>query len=933
MKKLGLRYALLIYGLLILLLLGLMAAFWWQYRHSMARVRQTGVQVVTGVTEELLKQQVTMLMQATARQLTNPLYYTDYSGLHRRLRFLVQSPQIRFVYVYDLQGRILHDGDRSVPRYGEPVPYALARSALRTGRLRFAKERKTLLAAVPITMGDTPIGGLLVGFALDSLQSAQAAIQQALSQVQAEVERSGLMIFVVSSAGISLLGLALASLLGRHLSYPIQQLIHQAQNLGNPRANAVPAVSRNDELGKLSQVLVEIAARLHQTTVSRDYLERIVDNLSEALLVVNPAGRITFFNRRATELTGYRPEQLQNLPLIEVLEGEDSRQSERREGWLKRSDGSIVPVALRSSPHPDEGFIHVIEDLSRQRRYDEEQRLAARVYRDSPQGILIADARGAILSANPAVLSCLGFRGSSQLKGRLLAGLSEDTGISHRLQQCIDQGERWQGEIAIRDRHGQVLPFWMTMSAVRDPHGVITHFIAILLDLRERKETERRIYQLAYFDPLTRLPNRLLFQDRLHQALLVAEREHHMVALLFMDLDRFKVINDSHGHAVGDALLQAVATRLQRQVRREDTLARLGGDEFAVILRHVRHADEAAQVAEKLLKAFTEPFELDGYRFYTGASIGISLYPGDARDSGDLLKHADSAMYQAKNEGHNLYRFFTPELNAAIAEQAELEHDLRQALAAHALEVHYQPQWDLHTGRIVGLEALVRWRHPSRGWVAPDRFIPLAEESGLIERLGQWVLRTACRQMHHWQRTLGVDCRIAVNISACQFRHPQLAEQISALLAETGLSPALLELELTETVLMDHGRETVSILKRLSDLGIQLAVDDFGTGHSSLGYLKRFPLHRLKIDRTFVRHVTEDNDDAAIVKAIITLADTLGLAVIAEGVETDAQAKFLLRHGCYLAQGWLFAKALPAGEAERLLRRHRPIRQPAAKSS
>ena len=431
---------------------------------------------------------------------------------------------------------------------------------------------------------------------------------------------------------------------------------------------------------------------------------------------------------------------------------------------------------------------------------------------------------------------------------------------------------------------------------------------------RERAQREEQIRFLALHDALTGLPNRVCARDRLGQALAHAHRAGGRVALLFLDLDNFKGINDGLGHNVGDALLKAVASRIRAGLRETDTLSRQGGDEFLIVLPDLGEGESVAQVAEDILKRLGEPFAIEGQELFTTLSIGVAVYPEDGEDFESLLKNADTAMYKAKEEGRNTYRFFAESMNQAAEERLLLRRWIRQGLDMGLFALHYQPQVDLASGRIVGAEALLRLDHPEQGSVPPDRFIPVAEESGLIVPLGQWVLRAACRQAAAWRRAGAPDLTVAVNISAVQFRRADLVAQVEAALADAGLPPQGLELELTESVLMDNAAAALDSLGRLTSLGIRLAIDDFGTGYSSLAYLKRFRVDRLKIDRSFVRDVTSDPEDATIVEAVIQMARGLGLRTLAEGVEDAATRDFLVARGCDEVQGYLFGRPVPAAE-------------------
>jgi diguanylate cyclase (GGDEF)-like protein/PAS domain S-box-containing protein len=475
-------------------------------------------------------------------------------------------------------------------------------------------------------------------------------------------------------------------------------------------------------------------------------------------------------------------------------------------------------------------------------------------------------------------------------------------------------------EMRFRRKNGESAWAMLNVSLVDDDSGVASIVEGTLVDITQRKVAEERVQTLAYYDALTGLPNRTLLRDRLSNALATARRQKHKIALLFIDLDRFKLINDSLGHSVGDLLLQDVAERLKSCAREGDTVARLGGDEFLIVLTHVNDIPGAAVAAERFMDAMTTRFVIQGHSLSIGCSLGVSIFPEDGADSETLIKHADAAMYSAKDGGRNNFQFFTADMNAQAVERLALENGLRLALDKKELFLVYQPQMDIATGKISELEALLRWQHSELGLVPPDKFIRIAENSGLIVPIGEWVLRTACYQARKWQDEGLPAVSIAVNVSAVQFRQHGFCELIRTVLRETGLAPHYLELELTETLLLGNADVTLSVLQELKAMGLTLAIDDFGTGYSSFSYLKRFPISKLKIDRSFVRDVAVNPDDAAITIAIISMAKSMNLKVIAEGVEDEAQMSFLRTHQCDEIQGYYFSKPLAVDKVAEKLR-------------
>ena len=543
-------------------------------------------------------------------------------------------------------------------------------------------------------------------------------------------------------------------------------------------------------------------------------------------------------------------------------------------------------------------------------------RLAASVFESSAEGILITDAKQRILSVNPALVTITGFE-PHEVLGKTPAVFKsgrQDAEFYRQMWAEVDQAGFWRGEIWNQRKNGVVFPELLTISAVRNTEGDIIHYIGSFFDISERKLAEERIQFLAHHDALTQLPNRTLLNDRLHQAIAKSRRNQDHTAVLFLDLDRFKLINDTLGHHVGDRMLTRVAELLQSILRETETVARLGGDEFIIVIPELAEIERAATVARKVIDLLTVPLTMEGRVLHITASIGISIYPVDGTDTATLLSHADTAMYNAKDRGGNNFQFFAPIMNQVIQERVTVEHDLHLALERNEFVLHYQPQVDCRTGVVTGMEALIRWQHPTRGLVSPFHFITIAEETGLIVPIGEWVLWEACRQTRRWHDAGQTGLRISVNLSARQFQQPDLRERIDAVLRTTGIDPATLELELTESMLMTDPDAATNMLRQLAALGVKMAIDDFGTGYSSLAYLKRFPVTRLKIDQSFVRDISTDLNDAAIVSAVVAMAGSLRLEVIAEGVETEEQLRYLASHGCYDIQGYYFSRPKPADD-------------------
>lgn len=543
--------------------------------------------------------------------------------------------------------------------------------------------------------------------------------------------------------------------------------------------------------------------------------------------------------------------------------------------------------------------------------------LRDRAIESSVNGIFIADARQddyPLIYVNPAFERALGARTGGVVGQPCICRNHVDDGYAE-IRRAIASGSEGTTVLDLRREDGERRWVELFLAPVRNEADAITHYVGVLNDVTRRKDAEERLNHLASHDPLTGLPNRMLFHDRLRHA--IARRNRGGLAVLFLDLDRFKLVNDGYGHDVGDALLREVAARLSSCLRAEDTVARLGGDEFVVLIEDLPGTEFAAAIAGKIAARLAEPVVISGRTLPVSSSVGIALHPRDGVDPQTLLKNADTAMYRAKEVGRGGFCFYAGEMNAQAHRRLDLENDLRRALAEGRLEVHYQPQVSPVDGHMCGVEALVRWRHPRDGMIGPDEFIPIAEETGLIVPLGEHVLRTACRQVAEWDRRGLTIPKLAVNLSARQFRQPDLADRVCRILDETGVSSSRLELEITESTVMRDVDDSVATLRCLRARGICVAIDDFGTGYSSLSQLKRVPIDTLKIDRSFIEGIPGSAEDVAIVGAIVAMARSLGLKLVAEGVEQPAQRDFLRALGCGEAQGWLFGRPLPADAFER----------------
>lgn len=589
-----------------------------------------------------------------------------------------------------------------------------------------------------------------------------------------------------------------------------------------------------------------------------------------------------------------------------------------------KMDGSIRHIHNRGFPVRENGRVSgwagIAEDITERKNYEERLRLAESVFENSEEAIIVTDSANRIVSVNPAFVRITGYE-DKDVTGRdpkIMGSGRHGKEFFSGMWDSINKAGSWQGEIWDRRKNGELYPKWLSISTIKDEKGGVANYIGIFADITERKKAEERLDYMAHFDALTKLPNRLLLKDRAEQAITSSHRSKSKAGILFLDLDNFKNINDSFGHRFGDTLLQAVSERLKDVLRESDTIARIGGDEFIVLLSGIDSAGEAARVARKITDSMREPFALEGHTMSITTSIGISLYPDDGADYDTLMKNSDTAMYRAKEVGRDTYQFFTQEMNDRVLERLSIENSLRQAIKMEEFILHYQPQVDIGTGSITGIEALIRWQHPENGLVPPGRFIHIAEDSGLIVPIGEWVLRTACRQNREWQKAGLPAVPMAVNLSPVQFRQENLLDVVKRAVRDAEIDPQYLEIEVTERAVMHNVDEAVALMKKLKGMGLKLTVDDFGTGYSSLSYLKRFPIDKLKIDQSFVRDINSDPNDAAITLAIISMSHSLGLKVIAEGVETAEQLAFLKEHGCDEIQGYYFSKPVPPDEFSKL---------------
>ncbi len=663
-------------------------------------------------------------------------------------------------------------------------------------------------------------------------------------------------------------------------------------------------------------------------------LGRAMEQNPASVMITDPQGVIEYVNPKFEEITGYSAaEVIGKNPRI--LKSGDASAEEYRTLWQTISQGlewkgyfrnlrkngepywkAVTISPLRGNEGEITHYIAVGEDITARKQAEDKLRMHATVFETLAEGVMVTDADNRVKAVNPAFSRITGYQPKDVLgqDPKMLNSGRHPKEFYRVMWEQIEKTGLWSGEIWNRRKNGSVFPEWLSISVIRDSKtSKVTEYVAVFSDITQRKRDEEQIRRQANFDALTGIPNRSLFFDRLAQAIIGARRERGKLALLFLDLDRFKAVNDNYGHVTGDGLLQEVAERMRSCLRDTDTVARFGGDEFVVLVHDLKELDDAALVAEKILEQMSIPFVVADREVVLGASIGITIYPDDTEDPEEMLRNADMAMYRAKEEGRNRFQFFTIGMQAQVRERMEIEQDLRAALEQNQLQLWYQPIVDAQTGRLVNAEALLRWFHPQRGPIPPEVFIPLAEETGLILQVGSWVLREACRQLHVWHEA-GMRIGLSVNLSGRQRGSEFSAWNLSRILKETGVAGNLLTLEITEGMLMEDREEVDQWLDGFTQLGVALSVDDFGTGYSSLSYLKRFPISTLKIDRSFVRELPGSSEDVSLVDAILAMAGSLGVNVVAEGVENREQLAFLKERGCTYLQGFYFGTPMPARE-------------------
>ncbi len=837
--------------------------------------------------------------------------------------------------------------------------------------------RLSLLQSYIITILFAGCAGFCISFVIRQRERAE---QRELLRLAAIVQQSDDAIISTDLDGIvtswnrgaeRIYGYSAAEALGRHISfcYPpeehtkVHAFLQRVANGESIKRFDAQRLTKNGTTIDVSLSISAIKDRTGKTVggsgIARDVTARrrtekqlqlqsaALEAAANGIVITDRQGTIVWANHSFTRMTGYSKQEIigKNPRLLKSGEQPESYYAElwstissgkvwkgeivnrRKDGTTYTEEMTITPVT-RNGNAADIHFVAIKQEITERKQIEQALRQAEEKYRaifeDAVVGIFQITPEGRPLSVNRALAEMHGYDSPEHLLGEVsnvARQLFVDLSRFDELRHVLDKNGVVRGaevEVYRSDRTKK----WVLVNlrAVRDANGNTVLNEGTVEDITDRKVAEEQVQFLAYYDALTGLPNRTLLQDRLSKAIASARRRKDKVALLFLDLDEFKTINDSLGHSVGDLVLKEVAERLKRWAREQDTVARVGGDEFLIVLTAVKEVADAAVAAERLMNTIAAEFVVQGHSLGISCSVGISIFAEHGRDGETLIKNADAAMYCAKDSGRNNFRFFTKDMNAQVVERLTLENGLRLALDKKELFLVYQPQIEIATGRIIGLEALLRWQHPVLGLVPPDKFIRIAENSGLIMPIGEWVLRTACSQARKWQEEGLLAVSVAVNVSAVQFRQTGFCELIRRVLHETGLAPQYLELELTEGLLLSNADVMFSVLQELKALGLKLAIDDFGTGYSSLSYLKQFPVGRLKIDRSFIRDIAVNPDDAAITTAIISMAKSLNLKVIAEGVEDEEQMSFLRAHQCDEIQGYYFSKPLAVDKVADKLR-------------
>lgn len=798
-----------------------------------------------------------------------------------------EYPDIRSLLITDNEGRILASSIKEkIDTMLKGLSGEIAREVLVKNMT--SQTRHTSYADEPVIEITLPYRG---GFD----HSVQGVVQVGISELKKGQEiRKG--IILISAVVILLLvvGILIVRKISRHFGDPIQRLASDMSGT----LHAIPdLLFELDMEGRYLQVMA------NKEELLADTRERLLGRTVKEVLPEEAATAVSSALEQA-----YKEGESHGLQFsLELPNGTF---------WFElsaaRKDSNSTGLV---------SFIVISRDITDRKKNEEELHLYANIYQKSFESIMVTDHNNIIIATNPALTKLTGYT-FEELEGKDPHFISsdktpKDTYVS--MWDALNNKGLWQGELWDRRKDGLIYPKWTIITAMHDINGNVTNYIATFTDITERKATEEHIHHLAHHDTLTGLYNRFSLEDRLGQAITQAQRDSENLAVIFIDMDHFKSINDTLGHHVGDALLIEIGERLLRSVRKSDIVSRLGGDEFVVVLTNVDDLIGLTNMLIKIIKQLSELYVIGDQELHSTPSIGVSIYPEDGADSEMLMKNADIAMYHAKEQGRNNFQFFTAEMNATVTQRLNLENDLRVALDQQQFELYYQPKIDTCNGKVIGVEALVRWNHPERGLVPPDEFIPVTEESGMIIELGDWVLDQACYQLSLWKQQ-GFMLKMAVNLSFKQLGDSDFLNRLRDIVEKHNIDEGELELEITETAAMSNAEHAIKQMKAIRIAGVDLSIDDFGTGYSSLSYLKLFPIQSLKLDRTFVRDIEESEDDASICITTISLAHNLGLKIVAEGVETEAQRAFLSLHQCDILQGYLFSRPLPVYEITEYLR-------------
>ncbi len=662
------------------------------------------------------------------------------------------------------------------------------------------------------------------------------------------------------------------------------------------------------------------------------------DHNAVMLLIEKESGQIVDANEAALKYYGYSHQQLTNKTIQQINQLSRAEVHRKREKAAANhenffifphqlADGTVRQVEVHSSPvivNQKTLLFSVIHDVTQRIENEQKLKLDAKVFEHSQEGVLVTDANRKVISVNKAFSEITGYS-EAEVVGKNPMFLSANKNrpeLSKSVNESILQQGFWKGEVWSRKKDGTIFPELLSISKLEEHPNKISHYVAVFSDITKIKQSEARLEKLAHYDALTGLPNRLLLKSRIDHAVKQARRhDTHKLGLLFLDLDQFKMVNDSLGHMVGDELLKQVASRLRSRIREEDTISRLGGDEFVVLIEDITQVEDLVCIAQDIIEQINLPFFLQDKEAFVGTSIGIAIYPDDTQETDKLLTYADAAMYKAKQNGRNGYAFYTDAITKVADRKLQITNQLKKAIQNNELELYFQPQVSIHNNQIIGAEALIRWHHPQEGLLTPQAFIQISEESGVIHELSKWVLEQGCKQLKKWQDK-NLKIGLSLNVSSKDFNYPDFICDIQALIETQQLDARYLELELTETAIMEKPKQALFTLKQIRNLGVSVSIDDFGIGHSSMAYLKQFPVNKLKIDRSFIRDLTTDNSDKTIVSTIINMAKGFELKVVAEGVESEAQQHMLLSLGCEVAQGYLYSRPLKVKEFENLLKQN-----------